>query len=148
MEDNIETQSGAENIQLWDLLSRVTQHSRKRLERELEKYSIKPTEVKVLFSISQMDGTQMNSLADANGITGPWITGIVDELVSKGYVKKSRSENDRRLIRVSITDSGRRILKKGLIEFNRLLEDALSGLNEDQISNFEEILEIIDRTIN
>ncbi|MCL4438384.1 MAG: MarR family winged helix-turn-helix transcriptional regulator [Candidatus Thermoplasmatota archaeon] len=148
MEDNIEKETGAENIQLWDLLSRVTQHSRRRLERELEKYSIKPTEVKVLFSISQMDGSQMNNLADINGITGPWVTGIVDDLASKGYVKKSRSENDRRLIRVTITDSGRRILKKGMLEFNRLLEDALSGLTEEQISRFKEILEIIDRTIN
>lgn len=148
MEDNIEQQAGAENIQLWDLLSRVTQHSRKRLERELERYSIKPTEVKVLFSISRMNGSQMNNLADINGITGPWITGIVDDLASKGYVKKSRSQNDRRLIHVSITESGKVILEKGLIEFNRLLEDALSGLTEAQVSEFKEILEIIDRTID
>ena len=46
----------------------------------------------------------MNSLATENDVTGPWITGVVDELEKKGYVTKVRSATDRRIIKVSITE--------------------------------------------
>ena len=135
-------------MELWDLISSVAHHGRRRLERELERYSVKPTEIKVLYSISLQEGCRMNTLADLNGITGPWITGIVDELESKGYVTKSRNENDRRIITVSITESGRDILSKGMVYFDNLLDDALKEMNEEQIQEFKDILKIIDRSLN
>ena len=80
-------------VELWELLSQVFRNGRKRLEKELQKISMKQTEIKVLYSISTQHATQMNNLADSLGITGPWITGVVDDLVSKGYVNKFRSKS-------------------------------------------------------
>jgi DNA-binding MarR family transcriptional regulator len=134
-------------VRLWELLSQVFRNGRKRLEKELQRISMKPTEIKVLYSISTQDTTQMNNLADAIGITGPWITGVVDDLVSRGYVKKFRSKSDRRMISLSITPSGSQILSEGMLIYNRLLEELLSVLPDERVEELKEILEVLNSSL-
>ena len=134
-------------VRLWELLSQVFRNGRKRLEKELQRISMKPTEIKVLHSISTQDTTQMNNLADAIGITGPWITGVVDDLVSRGYVKKFRSKSDRRMISLSITPSGSQILSEGMLIYNRLLEELLSVLPDERVEELKEILEVLNSSL-
>ena len=134
-------------VELWELLSQVFRNGRKRLEKELQKISMKPTEIKVLHSISTQRATQMNNLSDSLGITGPWITGVVDDLVSKGYVKKIRSKSDRRMVSLSITPSGSKILSEGMLIYNGLLEEVLSVLPEGGVEELKEILEALNSSL-
>lgn len=134
-------------VELWDLLTQVFRNGRRKLETELQKISMKPTELKVLHTISTEGATQMNSLADTLGITGPWITGIVEELASEGYVKKTRSKTDRRIISLSITAAGVRKLSEGMQIYNELLAEALSVLDSDRVQDLKDILELLNGSL-
>lgn len=62
----------------------------------------------------------MNELSEAMGITGSTMTRIVDPLVHKKLVQRKPDEEDRRIVRVSLTESGRELrstLEKELQEF-------------------------------
>ena len=104
--ENEQSQERIDPLELWHTLSRVIRSRKKIIEKELEGLSLKPMELRVLLSLSREDSIPMNSLAARNDVTGPWITGIVDDLESKGYATKIRSSSDRRIIRVSFTPKG------------------------------------------
>ncbi len=133
-----------DTMDLWHVFSRVFRNGKKLIERELEKIGIKPTELRVLFSLSKDRDTTMNSLAAENDVTGPWITGVVDELEKKGYVTKVRSATDRRIIKVSITDHGNEALEQGIKVYNKLIELVLRNLSPEESAEFRSILSKIE----
>jgi DNA-binding MarR family transcriptional regulator len=143
-EEKKETSRDLDTIDLWHIFSRVFRNGKKLIERELEKIGIKPTELRVLFSLSKDHDTTMNSLATENDVTGPWITGVVDELEKKGYVTKVRSATDRRIIKVSITEYGNEALEQGIKVYNKLIELVLRNLSPEESAEFRSILSKIE----
>ena len=47
----------------------------------------------------------MIELANINMVTQGWITGVIDKLEELSYVRRERSETDRRVININITPS-------------------------------------------
>jgi MarR family 2-MHQ and catechol resistance regulon transcriptional repressor len=67
---------------------------------------------------------------------------IVDRLVSKGLVKKVICKKDRRLVDVSITDRGLRLLEK-LDRRQDDMDGILSNLSEKEATNLSKLLDKI-----
>jgi MarR family 2-MHQ and catechol resistance regulon transcriptional repressor len=67
---------------------------------------------------------------------------IVDRLVSKGLVKKVICKKDRRLVDVSITDKGLKLLEK-LDKRQDDMDGILSNLSEKEATNLSKLLDKI-----
>src|SRR5579884_2634768 len=71
------------------------------------------------------------------------VTSIVDNLERKELVRRHRSEQDRRVVRVELTDPGREVYQS-LVEVNlRLFRSMLGALTEDE----QEIFMVLFRKI-
>lgn len=137
-----------DTMELWHIFTRVARNSKKRMERELDQLGIKPIELRILFTLSKEGPSTMNTLSSENDVTGPWITGMVDEMEKKGFVTKIRSVTDRRSINVSITDAGEDMLARGVKIYTDLISSSLSNLKSDEISQFKEILIKIENALS
>jgi DNA-binding MarR family transcriptional regulator len=69
----------------------------------------------VLWVWGEMDS---RDLAAAVGISRPTSTGVVTTLEGRGYVKRSKTAEDGRLVRVSLTAAGRRKIEELFPRFN------------------------------
>lgn len=67
---------------------------------------------------------------------------IVDRLVSKGLVKKGTCKEDRRLVDITITDKGKKILEK-LDERQEELDNILGNLTNKEAAVLSELLDKI-----
>lgn len=67
---------------------------------------------------------------------------IVDRLVVKGLVAKKTNENDKRLVDISITDSGLELLQH-LDEKNQQMDSILGNLSPDEASQLSHMLDKI-----
>jgi len=67
---------------------------------------------------------------------------IVDRLLSKGLVKKVICKKDRRLVDVTITDKGLKLLEK-LDGKQYDMDDILSNLSEKEASSLSKLLDKI-----
>jgi DNA-binding MarR family transcriptional regulator len=67
---------------------------------------------------------------------------IVDRLLSKSLVKKVICKKDRRLVDVTITDKGLRLLEK-LDDKQDKMDDILSNLSEKEASGLSKLLDKI-----
>lgn len=74
----------------------------------------------------------MAQLAASLGVTGGTVTVAVKTLEQKGYVRRVRSQQDRRLVRVALTDAAGPVLAAHEAFHLRLVQQACARLDEAQ----------------
>lgn len=107
-------------------------------ERHLKENNIKNlsmTEVHVLEAIEKADFKSMSTIADILMITIGTLTTSMNRLVSKGYVKRWRDENDKRVVLVNLTNEGKAALKIHEAFHTDMIDAVLDDvLEEDELS--------------
>jgi DNA-binding MarR family transcriptional regulator len=74
-------------------------------------------------------------------VTAANITGIVDRLESKDLVQRARQTGDRRIVLVSLTESGRELGKLLPDPIERRLSLALADMPREQVQEFSSTLQ-------
>lgn len=82
------------------------------ISRELNAGKISYGQLFLLGSLDRTDGLTMSEIAKRMGHSTAAATGLVDRLQRLGYVARTHAEEDRRKIMVTITDKGRRLVRK------------------------------------
>ncbi len=113
--------------------------------------------MKLIFDREDITGQQFNILRILRGAGKPISTlqirqrmldkmsdtsRIVDRLVLKGLVKKNTCTNDKRLVDVSITDKGRKLLEK-LDLFEAEMDAVLGTLSTEEVNTLNSLLDKI-----
>lgn len=100
-------------------------------------------ELRVVEQLGNEGPRMMRELAEYLSVAVNSVTSIVDNLEQKNLVRRHRSEEDRRVIRVELTDPGNGIYKS-LVEANLdLFRSMLGALTEDE----QEIFMVLFRKI-
>lgn len=86
----------------------------------------------------------MGNLAQGMSVPVSTATGIVDRLVKKGLLERGRSEEDRRVVTVSLTESGKDMIEDLKRHVYSLL-DRVRGLLT--VEEFEAALELVRKII-
>jgi DNA-binding MarR family transcriptional regulator len=71
----------------------------------------------------------MQELARHLGLDKSSMTGLVDRAERRGLVRRAPAPNDRRGVRVSLTEEGRELARAGADETGRRVETLTGGLN-------------------
>lgn len=80
-------------------------------------------------------------LADLMDIRPASLTDLLEKLEKDGLVNRIRDDNDRRIIRVTITDHGRQIVKQNM-KARRQMEDWMFGsLSKNEIDSLQAIMQ-------
>jgi DNA-binding MarR family transcriptional regulator len=80
---------------------------------------------------------QITALAAHEGLAQPTITRLVENLETRGLVRRERGPEDRRVVRVFLTDDGRRAVDEIRARFRPLLRECLAALSADQVADLE-----------
>ena len=93
------------------------------------------------------DWRAQQELARAIGIEGPTLTHHLDALEEAGLVVRTRDPDDRRAVRLELTDAGRQKhaeLMQAVIAFNRRLR---TGLDEADVQELRDVLAKLERNV-
>ncbi|MGE5417685.1 MAG: MarR family winged helix-turn-helix transcriptional regulator [Acidobacteriota bacterium] len=119
----------------------------RQIGREFEKYGINLAQSFVLFSLLENDGLTLTEVGTRSRIENSTLTTMVDRLEKDGLVERRLDPQDRRMVRLFITDQGRElaemVLSKGA-EFNQFLKKNLAGMEVDLLKSLAIIQDIVD----
>ena len=76
----------------------------------------------------------------------PNITRLVDKLETKAFVERSRSDSDRRTVRLAITADGLELLETLDGPMEAAVSRAMAPLSDDELDQLRRLLEQIDGT--
>ncbi len=74
----------------------------------------------------------MSSIAKAMSVTMGTLTISMNSLVKKGYVKRRRSERDRRVVLISLTEKGERAYRHHEEFHDQMIKSVIKNLNEEK----------------
>jgi DNA-binding MarR family transcriptional regulator len=89
------------------------------------------TQYRSLVVLASRGAQGMASLAEALGVTPPTASRLCDRLVRKGLVRRRTDRNDRRQVRVALTEAGRRLVDVVMERRRREIADLLQTVPED-----------------
>jgi len=92
-------------------------------------------QLKSLFLIARRGSMNTKSLAEGLGVTPSNVTGIVDRLVKQGLVSRQEDPEDRRMLRIQVTDQGEAILTSLREETVSTMSDVLAHMSVEELSS-------------
>lgn len=96
-------------------------------------------ETKAVSYIGQCQGCIMREIADYLRVAVSTVTGLVDKLEEKKLVRRERSEEDRRVIKIMLTPKGEEIYRHHLEEFLKLCRGMLRGMTDEEQTLYIEL---------
>ena len=125
-------------------LFRVIFQSVNRHSHEVErKAGIGGAQLWALAEISGRPSITVTELAKAMSIHQSTASNLLDKLVSQNYVARDRSDEDRRVVLLTLTQRGEEILHKAPLPHRGVLSDALLKMNEHDLAALQQSLETL-----
>ncbi len=116
-------------------------------EKNLMSQGISTVEYRILKNLNERGTLPMIELANINMVTQGWITGVIDKLEKLNYVKRERSETDRRVININITKKGKIFFKKIEALHLKFIDDSLKNFDDEEKCNILDFLKKIEENI-
>jgi len=87
-------------------------------------------------------------LSEKLGLTTPRVASALNGLAKKGYIERKRDENDKRMVIVSITESGKSFIMEEYNKLITMLQHRLESLGEHDALELVRILKRIKEMNN
>lgn len=88
-------------------------------------------------------GLSMRQLSVALGVVGATTSVLADRLVAQGLAAREHDPNDRRVVRLVLTEQGRRVASKYQEAQRRAARGLFERLSDDQIEAWLDVLETL-----
>ncbi|MEM6524112.1 MAG: MarR family transcriptional regulator [Bacteroidota bacterium] len=101
----------------------------------------------VLLNISSKEGTPATKIAPLMGLESRSLTRVLKNMEEKGLIFKKPDENDKRSVRIYLTDEGKRrkeISRETVLRFNNVLREVIP---DDKIQIFFEVIQEVNEII-
>jgi MarR family 2-MHQ and catechol resistance regulon transcriptional repressor len=99
------------DFELWQNIRDIYRAALKRLNAKLRRERITFSQYSVLLALSRKGPMQMSRLGEHMLVAPANVTGLVDRMEKKGYVRRRKDEKDRRLYVIEATEKGSRIFR-------------------------------------
>ena len=86
----------------------------------------------IIEAIGEKEPKNMSTVAKIMSVTVGTLTIAINSLVKKGYVHRERSEEDRRVVLISLTEKGRKANAHHQKFHDGMIQAVLKDLDEDQ----------------
>lgn len=96
-------------------------------------HGIGMTEGKMVLLLAELGPQKATVMAELLRITSGAVTGIADRLIEHGFINRARSDLDRRIVLLEITDEGRKLVGYVLEMRERIMLKLYRGFEPDEM---------------
>ena len=93
---------------------------------------ISNNDMHIIEAIGKKQSKNMSTVAKTLSVTVGTLTIAITNLVKKGYVNRARSEEDRRVVLISLSKKGERAYDHHEKFHDEMIQATLSGLDQEQ----------------
>lgn len=112
--------------------------------------SLTHSEIRVLFSIKNYVeihhiGVKTSELSNILNVASPTITQQINSLETRGFVERNIDKEDRRAVRIKVTEKGEEVLRKACKEFEASIKGLVEHLGQEKS---EQLADLLSETFN
>ena len=109
-------------------------------QRTQEELGITGTQASMLFMIAVGKCSTAAELAREYGIDASAVTRLLDRVEKRGLLSRVRSIEDRRVVRLELTDEGRALAERLPPVFRSVLDELLDGFTPEEVGFLKSML--------
>lgn len=94
---------------------------------------ISKNDMHIIDAIGSEETKNMSALAKKIKVTVGTLTIAINNLVKKGYVSRSRSKKDKRVVLISLSEKGERAFRRHKNFHERMVDSVIDGLDDNQV---------------
>lgn len=87
------------------------------------------------------DGVQISTLANLLMISNPAVSQMINIIEDKGYVERITTKTDRRIVKVRLTDSGKKLLEEALQSALKIAREIFEKMGEEDTNILLKLLD-------
>ena len=100
----------------------------------LVRMGISMAQVHILYTLERNGEMAMSRLADVLQVSLSNATGLIDRIEERGFVERTRVPEDRRVVLITVTDAGRRMLEEVDAISAELLRSVFARIGRTQLA--------------
>jgi DNA-binding MarR family transcriptional regulator len=101
-----------------------------------------------LSAVAAAGRLSLGELAEAERLSAPTVTRLVDRLEQAGLMRRLADELDRRVVRVELTEAGRDLLAVRWEQGNRWLLSRLESLGPHWVASLEQAVDLLEALVD
>jgi len=131
-------------VRIERLLRHVAFIIKKRGRDILSDFDITTPQFLALVVLKDRPGITMGELCERLYLACSTATDLIDRMEKNGYLERNRDADDRRVIRLSITEKGQNIIDQVINARRRYVYSILKQLTQEEIDQLAQALEKLD----
>lgn len=137
--------SGVED---WELLAQVAQAYRSLSDSFMDRIGMHRAQATLLCRLFARDGMTQSEIAEQLSVQGATVTNMLQRMEEAGLVARRRDPEDNRLVRVYLTDLGRKQERAITGQFVKVEQAIFEGLEIEERAKLRRMLRQILRNMN
>jgi MarR family 2-MHQ and catechol resistance regulon transcriptional repressor len=133
-------------LRAWVVLARAYHTIVRAVSRDASGYGLTLGQFAVLEALYHKGPLPLGKIGSLLLVTAGNITYVVDQLEKRGYVKRERSNSDRRVVSASLTPSGRALLGEIFPKHARFVADLFDKLDPDELAQLRRVLKKLGKS--
>ena len=128
------------------MIARLSGYMGRMEEEAKEQYNLKDltiTQMHYLETIHELENPNLTELAIALKLTKPTVTVLIDRLIEKDLVYRTKSDDDQRSSHLHLTEKGKLINHMHGYAHRRIMEEIEKKINQEEIVHLVGLLEKI-----
>ncbi|TGG86759.1 MarR family winged helix-turn-helix transcriptional regulator [Geotoga petraea] len=125
-------------------LSRANQAILKKIEKSMNKNGLTVSEFGVMELLLHKGKQPVQKIAERILVTSGTITYVINKLIKKGYIKRERCNEDKRIYYVDLTEEGRIFIEKVFKEHEKYLSKLFQEIDNNDKKDLIEKLNLFE----
>ncbi len=132
-----------------DLAIRVTPQLSRWIQLQMTNDEEHDLSMRQLSALQFIDGTEttLGDVARNLNVTPAVVTGLIDRLERRGYVRRVASVFDRRRVYIELTTAGEDVRDHAEDQLAKRFDDLLAKLSDEEIASLEEGLRVMEKVM-
>lgn len=134
-------------LSLWVKLSRAFSVVQQKVAEDIRKTSLTVPQFAVIECLGHLGELSIGELTKKQLVTGGNITLILDNLEKEGLIKRRRLQENRRVVKVMLTEKGREKFKKIFPPHAKYITNLFSVMKEKEQKELADLLKKLGKKI-
>ena len=135
-------------IRLGAYIGRIRRALVREFEARASSLGITVPQFHVLRCLWREDAVPISRIASEAAVDGATLTGVLDRLEGRGLIRRERSREDRRAVRIYLTPAGKELEAPLHATAEAVNELALEGLRPEERQELVRLLDRVARNLN
>lgn len=128
-------------------LKHIQHEMKNRMHNHFKDMELTAPQGMLVFMVNKHGSLKITEISEKLGLSNSTVSGIVDRLEAQGLVNRIRSEQDRRVVNVSVTETMKDKLMSHENILDKIMTEALSNATVEELSTVASGLSILSNLL-